>query len=270
MDIQNLKTMLEIQALQSLGTQQSGNANSIMTGESSVFSDMIQEVLTKTTANTNNLTSLLGSVSSSTGLSNTNSLMNKLGSELTTSSNKTQSYLSTLLYSGSNNAYIPSYLKNNNYSNSSNAVETLLENYTHDYTGQTAFSKLLAGANQYADIIKKAAKTYNVPEKLIASVMKQESNFNSRAISPAGATGLMQLMPGTAKFLGVKNALDPEQNIMGGAKYLRQMLNQFDQNIPLALAAYNAGPGNIKKYNGIPPFKETTNYVSKVLNYLQA
>lgn len=267
MDIQNLKTMLEIQALQSLGSPQSGNVNSLMTGESSVFSDMIQEVLTNTTSNTN---SLLGSISSSTGLSNANSLMNKLGSELTTSPNKTQSYLSTLLYSGSKSPYIPSYLNNTNHDSRTNAIETLLETYNKDYTGKTAYSKLLAGASQYDDIIKKAAHTYNIPEKLIASVMKQESNFQSNAVSPAGATGLMQLMPGTAKYLGVKNALDPEQNIMGGAKYLRQMLNQFDQNISLALAAYNAGPGNVKKHNGIPPFKETTNYVSKVLKYLQA
>ncbi|MCK2001505.1 lytic transglycosylase domain-containing protein [[Brevibacterium] frigoritolerans] len=119
-------------------------------------------------------------------------------------------------------------------------------------------------ATNYDHIISQAASLYNLPEKLIKSVIKQESNFNPEATSYAGATGLMQLMPATAKSLGVDDATDPEQNIMAGSKYLSQMMARYDGDIQVALAAYNAGPGNVDKYNGIPPFKETQNYIQKV------
>lgn len=119
---------------------------------------------------------------------------------------------------------------------------------------------------QYTDIIKQAAEQYNLPSGLLDSIIRHESNFNKDAVSHAGAQGLMQLMPGTARFLGVKDSFDPAQNIRGGARYLRQMLDQFNGNIEHALAAYNAGPGNVRKHGGIPPFKETQSYVQKVLN----
>lgn len=116
-------------------------------------------------------------------------------------------------------------------------------------------------------IFEMASNKYDVPVALLKAVAKAESNFNPKALSGAGAQGIMQLMPATAKGLGVTNAFDPEQNIMGGAKYLSQMLKKFGGDTQLALAAYNAGPGNVQKYGGIPPFKETQNYIRKVMGY---
>ncbi|MGV2940838.1 lytic transglycosylase domain-containing protein [Mesobacillus sp. LC4] len=124
----------------------------------------------------------------------------------------------------------------------------------------------VAGKNKadFDGIIDQAASMFNIPAKLIKSVIQKESNFNPNAISHAGASGLMQLMPATARGLGVKNVFDPSENIIAGSKYLRQMLDRYDDNLELALAAYNAGPGNVDKYGGIPPFKETQNYVRNV------
>ncbi len=122
-----------------------------------------------------------------------------------------------------------------------------------------------------APTIEQAARRHNVPVELICGVILQESGGNSRAVSHCGARGLMQLMPGTAKRFGVKNSFDPAQNVEGGTKYLRWLLDRFDGDIELALAGYNSGEHNVEKYgNKIPPFKETQNYVPSVLSYTQS
>ncbi len=118
-------------------------------------------------------------------------------------------------------------------------------------------------------IISAAADRHNVPPELIRAVVRAESAGKHDAVSPVGAKGLMQLMDGTAAGLGVQNPFDPKQNIEGGAKYLRSMLDMFDGNMDLALAAYNAGPGNVRKHGGIPPFAETRQYVNRVKHYMK-
>ena len=137
------------------------------------------------------------------------------------------------------------------------------------YTNPNVNFNKRATRDEIISMIDDTSAKYGVDAKLIKALVKQESGFNPTAKSKAGALGLMQLMPSTAKGLGVKDPLDAKQNIEGGVKYVKSLLNRFDGNIILALAAYNAGPNAVKKYDGIPPYKETQNYVKSVLkNYL--
>ncbi|MFD1677793.1 lytic transglycosylase domain-containing protein [Alicyclobacillus fodiniaquatilis] len=143
----------------------------------------------------------------------------------------------------------------------------LLTAMTPQVTVPTSSSTATASDNSasFAAIVNQAANTYGISPNLLNAVIEQESSFQPDAVSGAGALGLMQLMPSTAQTLGVTNPLDPTQNINGGAKYLSQLLSQFNGNVSLALAAYNAGPGAVTQYGGIPPYAETQNYVSSVL-----
>jgi len=122
----------------------------------------------------------------------------------------------------------------------------------------------------YDDLIAEAAVLYQLDPRIIKAVIETESAFNALAVSPVGALGLMQLMPAVAEELGAEDPLDPRQNIMAGSRYLRQLLDSHHGNLRLALASYNAGPGNVAKYRAIPPFKETRNYVKKVTDLLAA
>jgi len=116
-------------------------------------------------------------------------------------------------------------------------------------------------------VISEASQTHGISFPLLKALIKTESDFNPRAVSSAGARGLMQLMPENIKTLKIKNPFDPRENIMGGTQYLKQLINRFNGKLPLALAAYNAGPGVVEKYQRIPPFQETENFVKQVMEY---
>jgi soluble lytic murein transglycosylase-like protein len=136
-------------------------------------------------------------------------------------------------------------------------------------SGTSSASSDLVTTEELNSYFAEASATYGVDEKLLKAVAKAESNFNPSAVSSAGAIGIMQLMPSTAAGLGVSDSFDARENILGGAKYLSQLLNKYNGDTSLALAAYNAGSSRVDEYGGIPPFTETQNYVKKVLAYYQ-
>ena len=121
--------------------------------------------------------------------------------------------------------------------------------------------------DRYDQMIRKASRTHGVSFYLVKAMIKVESDFNPKAVSRAGALGLMQIMPQNLKPLKVKDPFDPFDNIMGGTRYMKYLLNRFDDQVSMALAAYNAGPDRVEKYKRIPPFPETQNYVKRVIKY---
>ncbi|MBP2279254.1 soluble lytic murein transglycosylase-like protein [Psychrobacter sp. PL15] len=150
------------------------------------------------------------------------------------------------------------YKDSNNYDSSSNG-------YNNDNYGNSSASKS-GSRNSYDDYIRTSAERHGVDPGLMKAMMHTESSFNPNARSPVGAQGLMQLMPATARRFKVSNAWNPAENIEGSAKYIAWLMRRFNNNVEFAIAGYNAGEGNVDKYNGIPPFKETRNYVKSVMS----
>ncbi len=136
-----------------------------------------------------------------------------------------------------------------------------------EIAGSNFLERVNSRIDDFAEIISGAAVKYDLSENLIKAVIAAESAGKKDAVSSAGAKGLMQLMDGTADYLGISDSFNPDENIDGGSRYLRMMLDKFDGNIETALAAYNAGPGNVLKYGGVPPFRETEAYIKRVLKY---
>lgn len=274
MDVSAIQSLIQAQALQSVGSAYGSSSDTSSTNTTDFSALLSQALGTTSSLNASQSLGLTNSLSNTTTQTGdvTTALTQLLSAanNFATTAQQSGIDLSSLanvlgataaLYNGSTSAYTPASVQA--ASTNSVAAQATATPSTTDSIASTSTGPV----TQYDAIIQKASLTYGIPEKMIKAVIKQESNFNSNATSSVGAAGLMQLMPSTAQYLGVTNTRDAEQNIMAGTKYLKQMYDKFG-SYELMLAGYNAGPGNVSKYGGIPPFNETQNYVSKIMtNY---
>ncbi|AEO99558.1 MULTISPECIES: lytic transglycosylase domain-containing protein [Heyndrickxia] len=260
--ISQLASLMELEALRSLSpgsnAAQTGNSTSLFQEMLSSFLEEAKENETAAGASGKDESGVLSSLAATLNPA-FNSLSSLTGENPVLTTLPAFTGLSTL--SGKATAATAQ-------AGTSAAFSASAQNSASESTQTTAASGSGGIPAKISQAIQQASEKYGVPEKLIQAVIKQESGYRPDAVSAAGAAGLMQLMPETAASLGVSNVLDPEQNVDAGTKYLKSLLGKYDHNVQLALAAYNAGPGNVDRYGGIPPFKETQKYVSSIMNHL--